>query len=207
MADSGELLDFAKEKEIPFIDLPNTGIEPRMAIGFAMLSLATIMNDSKLVKSLHDVGKSIEPELNKEMGQKLADKLINKNIIVYSSTLNLPIAYNWKIKFNETAKIPASYNVLPELCHNELSGYDIVSSTIGLSSNTYILMLMDDEDDPRILKRMNVLKEILEDKNIGVSEVILSGDNALAKIFNSILLAEWVALTLAHQYGVLDAKA
>ncbi|MDO8492151.1 MAG: SIS domain-containing protein [bacterium] len=206
IADSGELLDFAKENEIPYIDLPNTGIEPRMAVGFTMLAIARLMQDGELEEEVRKAGKQVEPSLNKETGERLAEKLVDKKIVVYSSTLNLPLAYNWKIKFNETAKIPASYNVFPELCHNELSGYDAVDLTSGLSRDTHVLILMDAEDDPRILKRMKILKSILNDKKIPASEITISGESALTKIFNSILLAEWVALTLAHHYGVSDAK-
>lgn len=206
IASGGELLNFAKENNIPYIQIPETGIEPRMAVGFTMLALSKIMGDTDLEDNIREVGKVVDATLNKEFGEKMAQALINKKIAVYASTQNLPLAYNWKIKFNETAKIPATYNVFPELCHNELSQFDVVENTANLSKDLHIVMLRDDEDDPRILKRMKILKDIFMEKGIVTSEVPVSGSSPLEKVFNSILLAEWVALTLAHHYGVPDAK-
>jgi len=202
----GELLNFAKENDLAYIQLPETGVEPRMAVGFTMLAIAKIIGYMDLENEVRENGSLIDPVLNKDLAENIAQNLINKKITVYSSTLNLPLAYNWKIKFNETAKIPASYNVFPELCHNELSGFDMVASTRELLKDAAVIMLMDAEDHPRILKRMSILKDILLAKDIKVLEVIVGGDSALEKVFNSILMAEWVALTLAHHYGVPDAK-
>lgn len=202
----GKLLNFTKENGIPYIRIPDIKVEPRMAVPIAMLALVCFMQNSEVEKAVRVAGEAIDPVKNKELGEKMAGELIDKKITIYSSTLNLPVAYNWKIKFNETAKIPATYNVFPELCHNELSGYDTVENTAPLSKDTHVIMLMDDEDDPRILKRMNILKNILSEKGIETSEVAFSGNSALEKVFNSILLAEWVALTLAHHYGVPNAK-
>ena len=206
IADSGELLDFAKANNLPYIDLPNIDIEPRMAVGFAMIAIARLIGNSTLLNEIREVGRKISPEQWKEEGEILATHLIGRQPIVYASALNLPLAYNWKIKFNETAKIPASFNVFPELCHNELSGYDITDGTKELSERMHVVILSDDEDYIRIKKRIMILEGLLLERSIPSSIVPVVGESALQKVFNNILMAEWVAITLAHHYGVPDAK-
>lgn len=202
----GELLEFAKQHSVPYIELPNMNVEPRMAVPLFMLALARLMDNASLEADIKTAGCDVQPLSIKEEGERIASILEGKMPIIYSSTVNVPIAYNWKIKCNETAKVPASFNVVPELCHNELSGFDNESFMKDGASNMVVLMLHDAQDHPRIHKRMNLLEKLFEEKQLSVVTLSLVGETVLHKIFHSILLAEWVALTLAKYYGVPDAK-
>ncbi len=206
ITDSGELLQFAKDNKIPYIDLPNTGVEPRMAIGFTMIALVRLMGDANLEEKIKFSGSRLDPNEEKAVGEDLARVLIDKIPLIYSSTLNMPLAYNWKIKFNETAKIPAFYNIFPEFNHNELSGFDINDKSKILSERFNPIFLTDEDDGPRIKKRMDVMEQLFLDRKINVTRIPIEGKNAMSKIFRSILLGEWTALNLAKHYGSLDAK-
>lgn len=206
VAGSGKLLDFARTNHLPYITLPVTGIEPRMAIGFTMIALSRFMHDERMEEQIKFYGNRISPTEGQAVGEDLAKVLVGKIPLVYSSTLNLPVAYNWKIKFNETAKIPAFYNVFPEFNHNELSGFDVVDSTADLSSKFNPIFLVDNEDHPRIKERMNIMERLFLDRKINVTRIPFEGENVFAKIFRSVLIGEWASLTLAKHYGVPDAK-
>jgi glucose/mannose-6-phosphate isomerase len=120
--------------------------------------------------------------------------------VIYSSSSNLSIAYNWKIKINETGKTPAFYNIFPELNHNEMNSFDVKDSTKELSNKFYFIILKDVEDDSRILKRMDVLEKLYKDRGLQVQTIELTGKNVLHKIFSSIVFADWVAYHTALQY-------
>ena len=64
------------------------------------------------------------------------------------------------------------------------------------------LMLTDDQDHPRIQKRMTILEELYKGRGLTVTQVPLVGASRLEKIFSSLMLADWVTLALAKSYGV-----
>jgi glucose/mannose-6-phosphate isomerase len=122
--------------------------------------------------------------------------------VIYTSAKNAAIGYNWKIKFNETGKIPAFTNVVPELNHNEMTGFDAKEKTVALSRGFRFIFLKDGLDDRRILKRMSVLEKLYHDRGFKVEIVLLQGKNEIQKIFNALILADWTAYHTAKLYGV-----
>ena len=119
----GKLIELAKKHSISYIQMPDTNIQPRNAIGYSLKALLKVIGDEKTLEELSKLSESLNPSEYEEEGKELAEKLKSKVPVIYSSTRNMPIAYNWKIKFNETGKIPAFYNVFPELNHNEMAAY------------------------------------------------------------------------------------
>lgn len=201
IATGGRLIEFAEKNGLPYIKMPDTGIQPRNALGFSMLSLAKLVGDDDAMIELQELGSKLRPSDFKEQGEILAGELQGKIPIIYSSRANLAIAYNWKIKFNESAKIPAFYNVFPELNHNEMNGFDITGGTKELSSRFHFIFLEDADDQPKIMRRMEVLAELYAERGLPVKSISLSGETIFEKIFNSIALADWTALALSKIYN------
>ncbi|MCH8244474.1 bifunctional phosphoglucose/phosphomannose isomerase [Patescibacteria group bacterium] len=197
----GKLLELAKEHQIPYVQIPDTGIQPRSALGYTLRALLKLIGEEELLKETGDLTSVLMPKAFENEGKELAKRMKGKIPVIYSSRKNQPIAYNWKIKFNESAKIPSFYNVFPELNHNEMAGFDVVGATKGLSENLYILLLYDDTDHPRIQKRMEVLQKLYKDKGVKVESIILTGETPSQKIFSSLLLADWTAWYTAKEYG------
>lgn len=197
----GELLELAREHNLPFITIPDTGLEPRMAIGFAALAIARLMGNTELEAAIRDGGRSVNPSEDQISGQRLAEKLVGKIPVVWASEANMPLAYIWKIKFNETSKIPAFCNNFPELNHNEFTGFDVVDATRPVMAPVHIIMLEDPKDHPRIQTRMRITKEMLESRGIPVDMVRMQGEH-FQKIFSTALHGDWVSLVLAERYNV-----
>lgn len=198
----GELLALAIENEIPYIQLPSTGIQPRMAIGFSVKAFLKFLVQEDELKNISALAETLNPNEYDEPGKKLAEKMKNYVPVIYSSNLYSSVAFNWKIKLNETGKIPAFCNVFPELNHNEMNGFDVIDSTKGLSRNFYFLILKDAEDNPRILKRMEVLEKLYKNRNLKIETLELKGRDTWHKIFSSLVLADFVAYYTAIQYGL-----
>jgi len=197
----GKMIDFAEENKLPHIQIPNTGIQPRSALGYQLIALAKMIQHDDCCGSLPDLADTLKPEDLEEKGQELAESLKGKVPIIYSSVKNLSIAYNWKIKFNETGKVPAFYNLFPELNHNEMNGFDVVDSTRELSDKLHFIFIHDAEDSSKIQKRMEIVEKLYEERGLSVTSIYLEGQSVLEKTYNSLLLADWTALYLARSNG------
>ena len=202
----GALLSFAQEKGIPHIILPSVGIQPRMALGYTALALAKIIGDESLLAELRALAGTLSVAASRAEGEKLSHMLAGKVPIIYASLQNECVAYNWKIKCNETGKIPAFYNLFPELNHNELAGFDVVSATRDLSERFAFIFLTDSADDSRIQHRFEITKNLLIERGFSVIEQALTGAGRAERIFSSLLTADWMAFSLAGQYGVEPEK-
>jgi glucose/mannose-6-phosphate isomerase len=199
---NGKLLELSKKYNIPFVKLPEPKVQPRLALGFHTKALLKILNKEKELKEISELVYLLKPEEFEEQGRELSQKIKDKIPVIYSSEKNQAIAYIWKIKFNETSKIPAFCNVLPELNHNEMTGFDVKETTRHLSQNFIFFLLFDEEDHPKIQKRMTILKNLYEERNFKVEVLKLEGQNRFHKIFSSIVLADWTSYYLAKEYGV-----
>ncbi len=197
----GKLIEFAKKNSIPFILLPQANIQPRAALGYSLLALVRFIEGDGAMREFQKVGLQIDPLRWREVGEALAEEVKTKVPVIYASQQNFALAYSWKITMNETAKIPAFYNVLPELNHNEMTGFDVVKGTRKLSKDFMFVCLADPNDQPQIMRRMEVLKKVYEDRGLVVKTIELTGNSSLEKVFNSLVLAGWTALSLSKIYG------
>lgn len=191
MASGGRLMEMAKEKNLPYIQLPS-GFQPRMSVGFQIRALAKLLDWPEAFTEAGQLAEQLHPFEFEEKGKALAEKIKDKIPVIYASQTNSALAYNWKIKLNETGKTPAFYNIFPELNHNEIN---------GLSDKFFYLILTDREDHPRIQKRMEVLLKILKDRNLLAETVELTGEGRFYRIFSCLLLADWTAYHIAKQHG------
>ncbi len=201
IASGGKLLDLARKNKKPYIQLPH-GIQPRTAIGHGLLALFKILGDNSGLREAGALSHQLKSTEYERAGKTIARKLKGNVPVIYSSEKNGILGYNWKIRLNETAKIPAFSNVFPELNHNEMTGFDVKEKTRELSHKLFFIFLKDANDNPRILKRMNVTERLYRERGLPVEVVIVNGKNPLQKMFACILIADWTAYHLAKEYGV-----
>lgn len=200
VAVGGALLKFARAHQIPFVELPNTGIQPRSAAAFSLRALMKLVGAETDLQHSQKLAEQDFSSLEQK-GQELALTLRGKVPVIYASASHRSIAYNWKIKYNETAKIPAFYNVIPELNHNEMNGFDVIDSTRDLSEKFVFIFLCDPADHPQNKKRFAVLEKLYTARNLPVYMVELTGDTEYEKAARALVLADWTAVALADFYG------
>lgn len=199
IASGGKLISFAKAHTLPHVFIPSTGIQPRSAIGFSLLALVKLIGSEALLEELSALQSVLDPEKWRKSGKNISRAVSGKIPIIYSSRRNEQVAYNWKIKFNETGKIPAFFNVVPELNHNEMAGLERLPTTRDILKNFHFIFVLDESDHPQVQKRMTVLQEILKEQSRPVTSVFLEGQTRFERIFNSLLLADWSALYTARE--------
>lgn len=196
----GQLLELAQKNNDPYIVLPQTQFVPRSALGITSIALAHLLKSKDVFYKLQNI--EIDIAGLEEQVADIAIPLKNKIPVFYSSNQNLHLAYNWKIKCNETAKQLAFYNTIPESNHNELEGYEYV----GNNSNILPVLLRDMQDDSRIQKRFTVFETMLKEKGIECMTIDISNSDIYKKVFNTIVLGDFVSAHIAELQGYPQAE-
>jgi len=198
----GKLIERAKKAHIPYVVIPQTGIQPRSALGFSLRAMLKLMGLEELLKESSKLAQELKPQELRQEGSRLAEKLKDQVPVIYASRRNFSLAYNWKIKMNETGKIPAFYNVFPELNHNEMTGFDVTESSRHLSKIFHFLFLKNENDHPKIQKRLEITAELYRQRGLVVEVMELTGKSVMEKVFRSLVIADWTAVRLAEIYGL-----
>lgn len=196
----GALLELAISSGLPYVIMPNNVIQPRVALGLSITALAFVTGNYKLSSQLRTLAGTLNPSSFEKQGQAIALQLRGKMPLLYSSQRNETVVYNWKVRINETAKIPAFCNVFPEFSHNELAGFSSEGKNGEPQSNFHCLFFKDKNDHPRVQKRMDLTVEMISKQEITSSQYIFEGETQMEKIFNSIIVADWTAYHLALIY-------
>ncbi|OGZ80411.1 MAG: bifunctional phosphoglucose/phosphomannose isomerase [Candidatus Staskawiczbacteria bacterium RIFOXYB2_FULL_32_9] len=204
VSSGGKFEELAKQNNIPFAKLP-LGIQPRCATGYIFSAITKILINAGILKDISfeilDLAgdlKNINLELEKE-GKKIASKITKKVPIVYSSNNFSTVARIWKIKFNENSKIPAFFNYFPELNHNEMVGFTMKNPKFKtqISKLLSVIILRDQADHPRILKRMQLTTKLISKTGIKTNFVEIKKGSLMFKVFSTLLLGDWVSYFVA----------
>lgn len=205
LAARGKLIALAEKHKIPYVQIADFHQQPRMATGLGLMGLLALMGERTWLGEAKQLKNMLSPGREEHRGKDLAKRLHGNIPMVYASFRNAALAHNWKIKLNETGKIPAFDNAVPELNHNEMTGFDAKGPTLSLSRNFHFVFLKDGSDDRRIMKRMSAMEKLFKDRGFPSEVVLLQGKTELQKIFHALLLGDWVAYHTARLYGV-DAE-
>jgi len=196
----GTLEELFLEHKIPWVKIPG-GIPPRMSSGYQLSAAVRILMAYGLLSfsaenALRSIPEKISPASLENPAMMLCRRLERKIPIIYASGSNEILAKFWKIKFNENAKIPAFYNLFPELNHNEMNGW------LNALGPFYFIFLNDPSDSPRIKKRMTVTAALLKKMGLAVEQVNIEGEDALEQLFWTSVFGDWVSYHLALFYGL-----
>jgi glucose/mannose-6-phosphate isomerase len=165
-------------------------------------ALLALMGETALIGELS--GATFVASSAEQDGQALGSALGSALPIFYASTRNELLAYFAKIHCNESAKIPAFCNVVPELNHNEMQGF---VGGAGATARTLVQPLIavffrDASDDAREQRRMGLTKALLGEQGIRTVEVVLPSEHRTQTFLYGTWLARAAARALAERYSV-----
>ncbi|MBA3064609.1 bifunctional phosphoglucose/phosphomannose isomerase [Candidatus Woesearchaeota archaeon] len=194
----GNLEELSKISKTPCIIIPR-GFQPRAALAYLFFPMLAVLYNSHFIDNpTEDIKKTIKALKNpkfKERAQDLAERLVEKVPLIYSSERMGVVAYRWKTQFNENAKIHAFCHVFPELNHNELVGYG------NIKAGYHVIIIKDDEDYVKVKKRMDITKRLISEAGINVTEMVIKGECFLTKLFSAMYLGDLTSYYLALKYG------
>ncbi|MBI3189241.1 MAG: bifunctional phosphoglucose/phosphomannose isomerase [Ignavibacteriales bacterium] len=203
---NGESEQLAKKYGQPYIKIPS-GLPPRAALGYSFFPLLMVFKKMKLIdlpnKDIRETIKLLEEksklfsslDKKKNPALRLAYELKDKLPIIYSSTERFDaVNLRWRGQIAENAKQLAFGNVLPEMNHNELVGWNVMKR---LMKTMTVVFLRDKDDHARVQLRMKIMKDIVGKYSPNVIEVWSEGSCPLARLFSLVYLGDWVSYYLA----------
>lgn len=204
----GMMAEVCKLNEIPMATLP-AGMQPRAALGYSFVPLLVLLEKIGLVSKMTDeINHTIEKlkiyrqdyiegsSIKGNLAKTLATTLMGKIVVIYSGpTLTDTVAVRWKGQICENAKTLAFANQFAEFNHNELVGWSDV--TRQHAENLKVIILRDQDDHQQIIKRMDIVKPLIEDTGVEVIEIESRGTSELERMFSLIQIGDFVSYYLA----------
>ena len=205
IAGGGMLEAAAHEKNYPFVLLPKAE-QPRYAALYNLKALAVILDQAqitvntaaKLESSSEFLQNAVsawkaDVAASQNPAKQLAQDLVGSSMVVYASSLFSPVAYKWKISFNENAKNVAWQGTYPEFNHNEFMGW----TSHPIDKPYKIVDLRSNLDHPQIQKRFEI-----SGKRPSTHIVQLQGKNVLEQTLWGVAFGDFVTLYVALLNGV-----
>jgi glucose/mannose-6-phosphate isomerase len=207
----GRLKEHAEENAIAYVELP-AHLQPRMAVIYNLRALTAILAHFKTVSYdcfgeiaatadwLEDESSAWAPAISTDQNyaKQLALISVGKTPVFYAGTLMSPVAYKWKISWNENAKNVAFWNEYSEFNHNEFMGW----TSHPIEKPFVIFDLISHFEHPQILKRFEVSDRLLSGKRPKANVIELQGKTPIAQMLWASILADFVSIYVAILNGV-----
>lgn len=203
IATGGEVERIAADHHIVFARMPND-TQPRMGMLYNLRGLLTLLQAFDLIdRRWLDELAATERWLNKESAlwakaipternyaKQLALIAAGKTPVFYAGTRMAPVAYKWKISWNENAKNVAFWSYLPEFSHNEFIGW----TSHPVEKPFAVFDLISDLEHPRILKRFSLSDRMLSGRRPKSTIVPIQGKTLLEQLLWGSVLADFVSI-------------
>jgi len=211
LATGGKLAERARELDLPWVPIKYES-QPRAALGHSLILLIGVLCQAGLVSDKsRDVAEAVEvmqnlqaelaPELAvaRNAAKKLAVELQGRLPVVYGAGYLSQVARRVKGQFNENSKNWSFYEILPELNHNAVLGYQYPAE---LTERVVVILLRSQLNHPRTARRFDVTQEVLERQGVRCRSVESRGESPLAAMLSVIHFCDHVSYYLALLNGV-----
>lgn len=215
IASGGELIEIANSDSIAHVVLPS-GIQPRFGVIYNLCALLALMANFGVVsnKKLDEVLDAADwlgqesakwsgdvPTVN-NYAKKLAMLAVGKTAIFYGGELTAPVAYKWKISWNENAKNVAFCNEYPEFNHNEFLGW----TSHPIDKPFAVFDIVSVLENAQVLKRFVISDRLLSGLRPKSTVIDLAGDTLIKQMLWGSILADFVSIYLAILNNVDPTK-
>jgi glucose/mannose-6-phosphate isomerase len=206
----GELGALAEAWKAPIVRLPDGIPMPRAGIGAVSIPPLVVLEQIGLFPGASGWIAEAVTQLKKRRDalikdgsdiQHLSRRIGRTMPIIYGGGgVGGAAAARWKAQCNENAKVPAFAASMPELCHNEICGWgqhgDVTRQVFSL------IHLRHDGEHPQIMRRFDLVAEIMREIVAGVETVQAEGEGALAQLFDLVIQGDFLSLHLAANEGI-----
>lgn len=214
ISSGGDLAHLVRSGEVEgYIFEPkfNPSGQPRMGLGYSILSLVAIFaklgfiefGEDHLKKVLSIIDRvnatsKIEVETSQNKAKQTASKFFCKIPFLFASEHLVGNIHTFANQINENAKVLSGYFTLPEANHHLIEGLASpkeaheFASFFFLKSSLYL---------PRVLKRYDITKKIVEKQGIETLVYEPDADSKLEQVFEFLAFGSWVSFYLAMLYG------
>lgn len=206
----GKLAELAGTSKWSLITVPGD-LMPRQALGYLFFPLYHALgvhnlltnyekNLSKFVKFVADLNKKNDyPNADGHvLSMELAKTVQGKIPVLYSTAPYLnTISKRWQNQIQENGKSLAFANVLPEMNHNEIVGWELDVKGVR---ELIVIFLENETPHPRIAKRIELSKKIIKKSGVEVVDIYSCGNTIMEKVFSLLVMGDWMSYYLALAY-------
>lgn len=207
VSSGGLLKEYCEKNGVLHVKIP-AGFQPRLALPYLFTIPAIILEKIGViegiskeildtVKTLDKVKDEIKASIptNQNKAKKLALEIKDTIPVIYGFREYTGVAYRIKTQLNENSKMFCKFDVLPELNHNEVVGWENLKPNLA---KLLSVILLRSHDEPLEIKvRFEVLKKILSQKTSNIHEVYSRGETKLAKMFSTLYFGDYLSYYLA----------
>lgn len=211
IASGGQLLEQAGATGATYVRLP-ANFQPRMAVIYNLRALVALLVHFGLVAParfdeiagasqwLRDESAQWGSEIPtaQNPAKQLALQAVGKTPVFYGGGLTAPVAYKWKISWNENAKNVAIWNQYPEVNHNEFIGW----TSHPIEKPFAIFDLISPLEHPQIQRRFEISDRLLSGQRPKAVPITLAGDTLITQLLWGSILADFVSIYVAILNGV-----
>lgn len=180
---------------------PDANFQPRAAMGYFFGAFTTILANAGLVQDVRPALEALSAQLAAlnldAAAELLAARLWDRIPVVYATgPFTETAARVIKIKLNENAKMPAFFNGLPELNHNELVGFTRLTGPFSA------ILLREPSLSDAMARRFDVTAETLVSVGVPVEIVELPVGTPEFQLFWSLHFFDVVSVHIALKAGI-----
>lgn len=211
LTSGGKLLETATSEGIAHVVIP-ANLQPRMATIYMLSGLIALLAKFGIVPAdvLNEITETSEwlkvetanwlqeVPTDKNQAKQIALLSVGKTPVFYGGALTAPLAYKWKISWNENAKNTAFCNQYPEFNHNEFMGW----ASHPVDKPFAVFDLISQLEHPQILKRFEISDRLLSGKRPKANIVELRGETILQQLLWGCVLADFASIYVAILNGI-----
>ena len=208
ISSGGRMADLSRTLGAAHIGVPG-GLQPRTALGYlALPSLAALAGIGLVPDPSDDVAETVEVlsdvaarchrkhPVGANPAKDLAGRLGGKIPVVYGAAgVGAAAAHRFKCDLNESGKVLAFWNELPELVHNEIVPWS------HRRENFVVVMILDAADDETMMERWRITRSLIASAVDDVVEMRTEGEGTLARLMSTVLLGQLTSIYLALATG------
>ncbi len=208
IAKGGQLSQLAKkDKQLAYIfeEKYNTCQQPRMGVGYNLISLLGLLKKLKLINitdrqfesallACRRVNTKNKITVKNGLAKNIASKLHGHVPIVVASEFLEGNAHILSNQINENGKNFATYFTIPELNHHLLEG---MGNPAGKTGNLYFSFFTSNLYNPRNQKRYDITRKILNKYKVKSFTYKLKAKSELAQSLEMLALGSYIGYYLA----------
>lgn len=205
VSSGGKLTEKAKGDGFPVITVPG-GQPPRTAMGYMAIPVFVACEQLGLVPKIDfdqaflDVEQvamtcGLDSPFEANEAKRVAEFLHNRMVVLYgASPWVFALAQRWRGQLNENSKVMVMTHQFPELCHNEILGWE-GSQNQGVQQWATVVLFGGTESE-RMKSRIEITLDQVGDATT-LMAVHACGSQLLGRMLSLAHIGDWVSIYLA----------
>ena len=204
----GKIVELARASNYPVVTF-SYDAQPRAALGYSLGLVLGVLTKLGFARDLSDDIEAALSDLAKleervhegartNDAKKMALELQGRIPFAYGAGVMGVMARRVKGQWNENAKNWSAFDVMSELNHNAVVGFE--HPPIAKDALT-VLLLRSDRDNPRHKLRFEITRELLDRARIPHKTLQFAGRNMLSEILQMVYFTDYVSFYIALLNG------